>query len=434
MQAVGEQKAIPDSIRNQAVQASAGLRHQDSVMVLLAELDRIADSIRREDFSAAETIAASLGRFEALTQPLAADSAALSKSISDARKRLEDFRRIRSEGMAHYEARLWKQAAQLLQQASELRPSDELLIGLRDQTRRLAEQEQQLRKQLQTIASEVQKHNKAKKYEEAMKQADEGLRLADPNFSLEAEINSIQKAKSIAVAAWIEKTLPVAGKALKSSERKKAEELYRKILELDPKHEAATKSLARLKANSEEAITEVTDRPARPPIPEKKIEPKPAPPAEHLAWRKYVVAGVAAAVVIVGLVIGLWNRNTPGPEQNGEPKSTNAGGTAVVKPPEIVKPVPAAELQSVILNALPWASVKITPKSAADKMPAIPRDLATPCLLMLPPGEYNVELSNNISKPLKQAMTVRAGITNQFTFRMPAYDAQKIVAQVGGPE
>jgi serine/threonine protein kinase len=95
-------------------------------------------------------------------------------------------------------------------------------------------------------------------------------------------------------------------------------------------------------------------------------------------------------------------------------------------------PTPPVQLNRVKINALPWARVKITPVSSEIKIDPVSADqAATPCLFVLPAGEYNLELENGgLTQPLLQKVQVRDGIENTFEFIMPAYDPNQVMEQV----
>jgi serine/threonine protein kinase len=97
------------------------------------------------------------------------------------------------------------------------------------------------------------------------------------------------------------------------------------------------------------------------------------------------------------------------------------------KPPLLVRPQ-----VSVVVNALPWARVKLTPLTK-DVQIQIPRDEAvTPCSLLLPAGEYSVELSNDgVSRPIVQRIQVKIGSANFFQFQMSSYDPRVVAAKFG---
>lgn len=86
---------------------------------------------------------------------------------------------------------------------------------------------------------------------------------------------------------------------------------------------------------------------------------------------------------------------------------------------------------AVVLNALPWAHVKVVPLSNNIRVEVPAEEGITPCNFLLPEGEYSVELSNDaIPKSLIKRIKVRAGQKNFFEFQMPSYDSSKIASQV----
>ncbi|MEW6368142.1 MAG: protein kinase [Acidobacteriota bacterium] len=154
----------------------------------------------------------------------------------------------------------------------------------------------------------------------------------------------------------------------------------------------------------------------------------PAAPKPRRWW--LVAAPAAAAVlVVVLLVLRPWR----GAEEQAGPAETPASTTTVqpsVSPPPIPSPTAAPAVVGVAINALPWARAKIVPMTSGIAMPQISEDdRLTPCYLMLPEGEYRIELSNDgVSRPLVDQIRVQAGKNNSFLFTMPAHDPARIVA------
>jgi hypothetical protein len=93
--------------------------------------------------------------------------------------------------------------------------------------------------------------------------------------------------------------------------------------------------------------------------------------------------------------------------------------------PAVSPPVVAAAV-AVTINALPWARVRLAaaPGQTAQ-VPALGGDDAvTPLLVLLAPGDYDVELENGgLTAPSRERLQVRAGRDNAFAFVMPGYDA-----------
>ena len=107
----------------------------------------------------------------------------------------------------------------------------------------------------------------------------------------------------------------------------------------------------------------------------------------------------------------------------------------VLKKPVPDKPVPAAQLVPVVINALPWANARISPVSKEMKIEIPSEEQITPCSLLLPEGEYSLELSNNASSSsLTKRIVVKAGESNSFLFTMPEFDPEKISGEFSGLE
>src|SRR5207249_4577935 len=69
---------------------------------------------------------------------------------------------------------------------------------------------------------------------------------------------------------------------------------------------------------------------------------------------------------------------------------------------------PAPVRIAVVLNALPWAHVKVTPLSKNFHVEIPPNEKLTPCSLLLSEGEYTVEFSNDpMLQPLIKKIKVK---------------------------
>ena len=94
-------------------------------------------------------------------------------------------------------------------------------------------------------------------------------------------------------------------------------------------------------------------------------------------------------------------------------------------------PTPTPVMAPVMINALPWARVRLRPVSKQFQMPSLSSEqLITPCTLLLPAGDYIVNLSNSgISPSQEKKIRVRAGQPNTFVVTMQDYDPAAIAAK-----
>lgn len=133
--------------------------------------------------------------------------------------------------------------------------------------------------------------------------------------------------------------------------------------------------------------------------------------AAAIVPRRVPILWIAAAVVILIAGSSIWFYN-----------SRRSAVPAV--PPATV---------SVVINALPWARVKVTPVSNDVQVQIPPEENVTPCSWLLPQGEYDVELTNNSSsQPVVKRIQVKSGEANFFQFEMPAFDTGAIQARIEG--
>jgi serine/threonine-protein kinase len=88
-----------------------------------------------------------------------------------------------------------------------------------------------------------------------------------------------------------------------------------------------------------------------------------------------------------------------------------------------VAPPPAQV--AVSINALPWARVRAVP---ANGDPASVKEAVTPCLILLPPGPYRLELENGGITPARtETIRVGDGGQTEFEFSMAGYDPDAAV-------
>jgi len=117
---------------------------------------------------------------------------------------------------------------------------------------------------------------------------------------------------------------------------------------------------------------------------------------------KGVIIGVAAALVLA-VAIGVALKFRSGSAGNaGSPGSPGSPGSDIVAP---VVSAPTA----VVLTTAPWANIDAVTSKSDQKTVDVGK-AATPCLLMLPPGDYHVRASNpNFPGAFEFDLTVAAG-------------------------
>ncbi len=156
--------------------------------------------------------------------------------------------------------------------------------------------------------------------------------------------------------------------------------------------------------------------PARP-----AVEPRPAPPPprthEAVEPRSFPVAiilgGVGVLLVAAFLIIFLWPREpVPGPATTGP---TGTPGTT--RPPI---GYPATPLVAVSIDAVPWATIRISGGDLKDTITEI-----TPAIVTLAPGRYTVEFENPHLPTFTETLDVNES-NDFFRFAFRQFDAGKI--------
>lgn len=168
------------------------------------------------------------------------------------------------------------------------------------------------------------------------------------------------------------------------------------------------------------------------------LTPTPGPGSgpSPVGIRAWLVA--AAAVLVVALVAGVWlwpGADAPSPgTDNGAATRQDAAVAAVDSPTDGTTPTGGrptagdAPTQSLLVNAVPWATVRIQPAAAGAE--TIER--TTPFAVSLPAGEYRMEFRHPQFQPVTRSITVGAGAPAPVTVALPGADVDRIVADVLG--
>ncbi|MCI0443051.1 protein kinase [bacterium] len=167
--------------------------------------------------------------------------------------------------------------------------------------------------------------------------------------------------------------------------------------------------------------------PAAAPVqrPSSPSRPAPAPPpprayeaAEPKSFPLAMVLGAVGVLLVAAfLVIFLWPRGpntntTTGTSPTGNQGTTQPGGTTSTPPPEI-PPV------AVSINALPWATIRISGGDLKNTITEI-----TPAIVSLPPGRYTVEFENPDLPRFTETLDVNES-NRRFSFSFRQFDAGK---------
>ncbi len=160
--------------------------------------------------------------------------------------------------------------------------------------------------------------------------------------------------------------------------------------------------------------------PLAPPVP-----PVPRPVASTVGMSPLMIWGLggAALLAIVAIIFALvWS---PSDEKEEKPPQN-----VIVPPKEIKKDVPpppppvVVQPVSISLDVLPWAEVEISGGGLSQPV----RDV-TPVRVNLPPGEYNVRLTNPEFASFNQAIQV-SNTNRDFRFQFKQLDPNQIVDNV----
>jgi hypothetical protein len=125
-------------------------------------------------------------------------------------------------------------------------------------------------------------------------------------------------------------------------------------------------------------------------------------PEDEVRRARAPVAPLVGVVIVILAIAGWMMRKH---DEKPVPKPAVKAAAAVVVPPP--PPVAAAHLG---INAFPWATVTRVRNIDSGADVVMSAALMTPAPLEIPPGRYEVTLSNpQFSKPITQTVEVAAG-------------------------
>jgi serine/threonine protein kinase len=183
---------------------------------------------------------------------------------------------------------------------------------------------------------------------------------------------------------------------------------------------------------SAEAPANVSAEPSAPSVRDRLAESTDV--ERSLLWRglpkrRYgasIPVAIIASAVILGAV-AVWNQSPwSSTGRQSQPAETSVASVSPAR--DTTARVPA----NVLINAVPWARIRLTSSSSSHSVPNLTAEQAvTPCVLQLEPGEYVLELENDgLSAPRKERIRVEAAKDNSFVFEMPGHDPDRVVAAV----
>jgi len=127
------------------------------------------------------------------------------------------------------------------------------------------------------------------------------------------------------------------------------------------------------------------------------------------AKRKLMTTGVMLLISIFGYVWILQHENS---------------GSFISRPVIALKPV------SVSVNATPWAYVEVLSAASSVRVKIPKEEAITPCSFSLLEGEYKVQLQHPGLPTVTQQVKVKRDQLNSFQFKIPSYDAERIVDKI----
>jgi len=175
---------------------------------------------------------------------------------------------------------------------------------------------------------------------------------------------------------------------------------------------------------------------APPPAP----APQPVTPAP--ARRSFQLPAAAAAIAVAALGGYLYYASVGNGSGGPPPASSSTSTTTSVVPAATTSiaatnpagggPAQPVVMQSLAVDVLPWARVRVVPLSSDG---AAPNTLTTPFTIRLPIGEYRLDCENGgVSQPLSFEVRVEAARPTVITRAMPGFDANQVVQTLLGDQ
>jgi serine/threonine protein kinase len=384
-----------------------------------------------------------------------------SSKSAETERRDAEFAKFFDEGVKCIQAKLWKDAKDQFEKADAIYPGRQNVQDYLSTAQKKLADASRVQHQLRAASAQVEVLIKKGKWDGAIRICNEVLNSDFSEFQVDSQLEKIRSLFSTAEAsrnriATIEKNLELVRKLCQKEDWENALLNVNELLRQEPALPEALKLHNQIQAAIQQR--ELSQPPVQETMkmaPEAVIPPLPAElqisisTLEKKKFYSWIGSLRAAAVVVIAVVAGIWFysfRDSKGPEVASKnvprPSTKNVEST---KPPldiSVKAPLPPsaapskAPVVNVLINALPWAKVKITPLSTGVQIPDIPEEeRTTPCFLRLPEGSYELELSNDgKSKPLVRRIQVKSGAPNQFFFTMPAYDPKTVTSQILGTE
>ena len=107
---------------------------------------------------------------------------------------------------------------------------------------------------------------------------------------------------------------------------------------------------------------------------------------------------LTVAVVVIGVVVGVWFSRRPVPEPSAAPPVASGGSEHTTEAGPAPPPPPAVDVSPGLLSidATPWANV-VAVRDAQGNNRAANQNWVTPLGLQLQPGKYKVTLKDSSS-------------------------------------
>lgn len=329
----------------------------------------------------------------------------LSGSIAEKEQTATRFNAHRDDGLRQFHSKHWNQAVEQFEKANAISPGQPQIQEYLSSAREKARQLTALEEKLKSVTAQVKSFLSGREWDKAIDVCNSALKEDFSEFHLEPQLSGIRNLLDSAQTKRTKELLETAARFKKAGQKEESLELYQKLLAFDPRNPIALAEVQALMSPVAQAPA-----PAR-----KEAKPTKAFPS-YFKW-----AAAAVFAVIVG--VSAWQfLPAHSPQQSVQQI-----------PAAPAKPSASFQIVStpVMINALPWARIKISSTNPMAPGIEFPDEKAsTPFFIELPPGEYVVELSNDVTGPSTQHITVRPGVANQFLFHMPSYDPNIVAAQL----
>lgn len=432
-------------------------------------LRSIADALRSQKWEHAQTAISEFPSLSILATPSKSLLENLERKVGERKRKTTEWLALVGEGKDHLSAKRWVEASRCFEKAGDFGIADAPAQAFAEEARKRVQRQNYLQDRLLSAHAEARKDAKAKRWQNIVDRCAPILQEDFSDFpSLAPDVEKLRSVLNGALESRIGETLKQGNKMLQSGRLEEAKSFFEKVLSWESQNDEAKRALGSMEETRQKLELQKQHELQKQQELQRKRELQKEQDLQKKQGLQKVSAPVATSVPekVVGvirpssrvsifkwlsipafLLIGLtawysFHRGSVPPNEmtvqpapsKVEPMPMNTRPKPAVNPPAIVQNPPVvAATETVVINALPWARIRITPASSDTDLPELnSQELTTPCVLSLRDGSYTLQITNDLlQKPLIKDIQVRAGQANEFTIdAYGGYTVESILAQV----